>query len=94
MEQAYSVGTTNRYALFIDEEDDPGDVIIPKSEPDPVTKVNKGNKDNSKLTKNANGKENKEKNNAQKQNKVVLENANRSKFDVLILLKTYGEGLG
>ena len=29
MESLYSVGTTNRYALFIDEDDDPGDITVP-----------------------------------------------------------------
>ena len=31
MEAKYSVGVTNRYALFLGEEDDPGDNILPSS---------------------------------------------------------------
>lgn len=94
MEQSYSVGTTNRYALFIDEEDDPGDVIAPvtskqEKEVNP-TKVVKGSKDISKQTKNAKGKENKEKI-VQKQNKVVvLENVNKSKSALLIISSNIG----
>lgn len=80
MEQAYSVGTTNRYAMFIDEEDDPGDVINPASNKQEkevtVTKPVKGGKDTSKQTKNAiKGKENKEKA-VQKKNEVILDNVN------------------
>ncbi len=85
MEQSYSVGTTNRYAMFIDEEDDPGDVVNPTSnkqeKEETLTKPVKGGKDISKQakqTKNAiKGKENKEKA-VQKQNKVILENVNKS----------------
>lgn len=83
MEQSYSVGTTNRYAMFIDDEDDPGDVVSPvsnKQEDTFLIKPVKGGKDNSKQSKNSKGKENKEKV-TQKQNKVViLENVNKSKF--------------
>lgn len=84
MEQSYSVGTTNRYALFIDEEDDPGDVIAPvSSKPDKditLAKPVKGTKDSLKSSKNAKGKENKDKV-APKQNKVVvLENVNKSRL--------------
>jgi hypothetical protein len=89
MEQSYSVGTTNRYALFIDEEDDPGDVIAPvSSKPEkelgPGTTKLKTSKDVSKQAKIMKGKENKEKA-AQKQNKVVvLENVNKSKLHKLL----------
>ena len=80
MEQLYSIGTTNRYAMFIDDEDDPGDVIVPPSKepPHPVTKTTKSDsaKENTKSSKVAKGKENKEK--PQKQNKVS-DNANKSK---------------
>ena len=31
MTSEYSVGTTNRYAFFLDDEDDPGDTILPAS---------------------------------------------------------------
>ena len=82
MEQSYSVGTTNRYALFIDEEDDPGDIISPAGKPDKdvVTTKLKTTKDVSKQTKNMKVKENKEKT-AQKQSKVVvLDNANKSEL--------------
>ena len=86
MEQLYSVGTTNRYAMLVDDEDDPGDVITPtsnKQEKDvTLTKTTgKGGKDTSKQTKNGvkGGKETKEKT-AQKQNKVILENVNKSKL--------------
>lgn len=88
MEQSYSVGTTNRYAMLFDEEDDPGDVISPasnKQEKEGTTKPVKGGKELSKQTKQAKntvkGKENKEKT-AQKQNKVVvLESVNKSKCE-------------
>lgn len=83
MEQSYSVGTTNRYALLGDEEDDPGDVIAPvsnKQEKELGPTKLKSSKEVSKQSKNVKGKENKEKT-SQKQNKVVvLENVNKSKF--------------
>lgn len=82
MEQAYSVGTTNRYALFIDDEDDPGDVFTPVSnkQEKEIGLTGKGGKDTPKQSKNVKGKENKEKS-TQKQNKVVvLENVNKSEF--------------
>lgn len=77
MEQAYSVGTSNRYAVFMDEEDDPGDVISPPEKDVSLTKTSKSGKDVPKQSKNAKGKENKDKT-TQKQNKVVvLENVNK-----------------
>lgn len=82
MEQSYSVGTTNRYALFIDEEDDPGDIISPASSNKTDKEVGntklKTGKDVSKQAKNMKAKENKEKA-AQKQSKV-MDNANKSEF--------------
>lgn len=87
MEQSYSVGTTNRYAMLIDDDDDPGDVILPltsKSDKNSTTsnaksssKVSKEIPKQGKVTK---AKENKEKA-AQRQNKaVVLENVNKCAF--------------
>ena len=83
MEQSYSVGTTNRYAMFIGEEDDPGDVIIPvsnksKKETAVVTRTTKVTKELSKQTKNVKGKENKEKTTLKQNKVVVLENVNKS----------------
>lgn len=83
MEQSYSVGTTNRYALLGDGEDDPVDIIAPVSSKQGKelgpTKL-KSTKEVSKQTKSIKGKENKEKA-VPKQNKVVvLENVNKSKF--------------
>ena len=82
MEQAYSVGTTNRYALFIDEEDDPGDVITPVSnkQEKEIGLTGKSGKDTSKLSKNVKGKENKEKSTPKQNKVVVLENVNKSEF--------------
>lgn len=88
MEQSYSVGTTNRYAMLVDEEDDPGDIISPTSNKqereESLSKPVKGGKDISKQNKQAKnalkGKENKEKS-VQKQNKVViLDNVNKSEL--------------
>ena len=31
MDETYSVSTNNRFALFMDEEDDPGDVVLQES---------------------------------------------------------------
>lgn len=79
MEQEYSVGTTNRYALFLGEEDDPGDVVIPSSvkpEKDVSGKNSKekgGSKQQGKGTK---GKENKERIAKEQQSKkAAIENA-------------------
>lgn len=41
METEYSVGTTNRFSFFLDGEDDPGDEIIPSSQPDKSDKNSK-----------------------------------------------------
>ncbi len=40
MEAEYSVGLTNRFSFFIDDEDDPGDVIMPVR-PDQTERDNK-----------------------------------------------------
>ena len=79
MEQEYSVGTTNRYAIFLDEEDDPGDVVVPSSakpEKDASGKNSKekgGSKQQGKGTK---GKENKERIAKEQQSKkAAIENA-------------------
>lgn len=80
MEQLYSIGTTNRYAMFIGDEDDPGDVIIPSKSDKEIstsTKPAKIGKDTSKQSKNVKGKDNKEKV-AEKNKVVVLENTNKS----------------
>ena len=83
MEQEYSVGTTNRYALFLDEEDDPGDVVVSstvKPEKDASgkgTKEKGGSKQQSKGTK---GKENKERIAKEQQSKkAAIENAAKGK---------------
>ena len=79
MEQIYSVGTTNRYALFLGEEDDPGDVILSESvkpEKDATTKGPKGKENNKQLTKASKAKENKEKLAKEQQSKkTAIENA-------------------
>ena len=93
MEQLYSIGTTNRYAMFIDEEDDPGDVILPVSaktaKETTVTKINKSdtreNSKTNKLAKGKDGKENKDKPST-KQSKTT-ENINKSKPSPLNALK-------
>ena len=42
MESIYSVGVTNRYAMFQDDEDDPGDVVLtPSSRAEPKTEKDK-----------------------------------------------------
>lgn len=81
MEQEYSVGTTNRYAMFLDEEDDPGDVVVPSSakpEKDASgkgTKEKGGSKPQGKGTK---GKENKERIAKEQQSKkAAIENAGK-----------------
>ena len=79
MEQLYSVGTSNRYAAFMNDEEDPGDVINPPEKEVSTTKTSKGVKETSKQAKNAKGKENKEKA-TQKQNKAAPENVNKSEF--------------
>lgn len=59
MEQVYSVGVTNRYALFLDDEDDPGDVVLA-----PSVKPDRSDKDKKKPLEKApkgKGKENKDK---------------------------------
>lgn len=82
MEQLYSIGTTNRYAIFIDEEDDPGDVILPVSaDKTIVAKTTKpDSRENSKTTKLAKGKDGKENKDkpSSKQNKTT-DNINKSK---------------
>ncbi len=79
MEQLYSIGTTNRYAMLIDDDEDPGDVIVTSGKEPTVTKSNKSDttKETSKTSKVAKGKENKDK--SQKQNKAV-DNANKSEY--------------
>ena len=83
MEQEYSVGTTNRYAMFLGEEDDPGDVIVTpsaKPEKDASAKSSKekgGTKQQGKGTK---GKENKERIAKEQQSKkAAIENAAKGK---------------
>jgi hypothetical protein len=85
MEQEYSVGTTNRYAMFLDEEDDPGDVVVSSSakpEKDASSKGTKekgGSKPQGKGTK---GKENKERIAKEQQSKkAAIENAAKGKCD-------------
>ena len=81
MESLYSVGTTNRYALFIDEDDDPGDITVPVT-----NRLDKSDKEKKKAEKppvKGKGKENKEK--AQKAQlqagkKVAVESSNKRKF--------------
>lgn len=68
----------------MDEEDNPGDVISPPEKETPLTKPSKVSKETTKQTKNVKGKENKDKV-AQKQNKVVLENVNKSKLAGMLL---------
>lgn len=81
----YSVGTSNRYAAFMDDEDDPGDIISPPEKETPTTKTSKV-KETGKQIKSSKGKENKDKA-AQKQNKVVvLENVNKSEFLLAVSL--------
>ena len=83
MEQEYSVGTTNRYAMFLDEEDDPGDVVLTSSakpEKDASgkgTKEKGGSKQQGKGTK---GKENKERIAKEQQSKkAAIESAAKGK---------------
>ena len=84
MEQEYSVGTTNRYAIFLGEEDDPGDVIVTSSakpEKDASGKGAKekgGSKQQGKGTK---GKENKERIAKEQQSKkAAIENAGKGEY--------------
>jgi len=79
MEQLYSIGTTNRYAMLGDDEDDPGEVILPPGKEPTNAKTAKSEpvKENTKTSKPAKGKENRDK--SLKQNKVV-DNANKGRF--------------
>ena len=81
MESIYSVGTTNRYALFIDDEDDPGDITVPVT-----NRLDKSEKEKKKAEKplpKGKGKENKDKGQkAQQQTgkKVAVESSNKREF--------------
>lgn len=72
------MNVNNRFALFLDEDDDPGDVIIAtpvkKEESTKTTKISK-----QQAVKGVKGKENKDKT-SQQANKKPTENGNRSKF--------------
>ena len=76
MEQLYSIGTTNRYAMLGDDEDDPGEVIMSPGKEPTSAKTTKSEpvKENTKISKVPKGKENRDK--SQKQNKVV-DNVNK-----------------
>lgn len=81
MESLYSVGTTNRYALFIDEDDDPGDITVPVT--NRLDKSDKEKKKAEKPTVKGKGKENKEKGQKvqlQAGKKVPVESSNKRKF--------------
>lgn len=78
MDAVYSVGTNNRFAFFIDNDDDPGDVIpTPSTKKEEATKSAK-TKGTSKQqgTKGGKGKENKDKV-LQQVNKKVTENGTK-----------------
>lgn len=80
--ESYSVNVNNRFALFLDDEDDPGDVIIApakKEEPAKITKTSK-----QQAGKGVKGKENKDKT-SQQANKKPAENGNKSKFWVCLI---------
>lgn len=78
MESIYSVGTTNRYALFIGDEDDPGDITVPVT-----NRLDKSEKEKKKAEKQApkgKGKENKDKGQKAQQQagkKVTVESSNK-----------------
>ncbi len=75
--ESFSVNVNNRFALFLDDEDDPGDVIMPapvkKEESTKSTKISK-----QPVGKGVKGKENKDKI-SQQANKKPAENGNKSK---------------
>lgn len=75
---SYSVNVNNRFALFLDDEDDPGDVIMPA----PVKKEESTKILKQPVGKGVKGKENKDKI-SQQANKKPVENGNKSKFLIL-----------
>ena len=74
MEAKYSVGVTNRYALFLGEEDDPGDTILPPSIR-PEKSEGKETKKKEKVVK-VKGKEFKDRGQQQAGKKVVVDGGN------------------